>query len=129
MHDLMSSRVRVSRMARSSVDGRPAYSWVLVPGLESVPCRLDLAFVRPGKDTPPTQEAGKALDRTGTGFFPLGYGDQLRPGDRLTTVRHGGRQPVVGTFSIQAYPDPVQDLGDTHHYECQVVEVAQLVVV
>lgn len=122
MRHLFSSRVAVYRLESTPVDGILSYAWtdsgVRIDG------RLDLNFIRPGKDQLPPVEAGKAQDRVG--LFICGPSDDLRAGDRLVAVANRyGRVPVSGTFEVRAIPDVAQDYAGGHHIEVQVVEVAQ----
>jgi hypothetical protein len=93
------------------------------PGL--LQCRLDLSFLRPGKDQPLPAVAGRAPDRTGVCYFDLATDTNGVPlvvsGDRLQCVAG----PIFGTFDIRLIPDVAQDLIGAHHVEVQVVEVSQ----
>jgi len=117
---LFSSRVAVSRLSVSDGGGVPVYSFDVVPGLESVPVRLDLNFLRPGKDQPAAPEAGRAPDRVGVMFASMGT--DIKAGDRVSAVAG----PVDGTFEIRVIPDVATDYGSGHHVEVQIVEVAQV---
>jgi hypothetical protein len=93
------------------------------PGM--LQCRLDLTFLRPGKDQPAPIVAGRAPDRTGVAYFGL-HADadgvpMVRAGDRLKCVAG----PIFGTFEIRLIPDVAQDMTGAHHVEVQVVEVSQ----
>lgn len=94
------------------------------PGL--LQCRLDLTFLRPGKDQPAPVVAGRAPDRVGVCFFdpaPDADGASLvRAGDRLQCVSG----PISGTFEIRLIPDVAQALTGAHHIEVQVIEVSQM---
>jgi hypothetical protein len=94
-----------------------------VPGL--LQCRLDLTFLRPGKDQPAPIVAGRAPDRVGVCYFDLTSDPSGAPlvkaADRLQCVAG----PIFGTFEIRLIPDVAQDLTGAHHVEVQVVEVAQ----
>lgn len=82
-------------------------------------CRLDLNFIRPGKDEPPMQTGGRAPDRVGVLFCdPTPY---LKVGHRLKCVDG----PINGLFEIRNVPDEAQDYVGVHHLECSIVEVAQ----
>lgn len=84
-------------------------------------CRLDLNFLRPGKDQPAPVVAGRAMDRIGVMYFsPTTL---LKANDRVRCIRG----PVMGTFEIRNTPDPAVDYGSSHHFEVQVIEVAQSV--
>lgn len=89
-------------------------------------CRLDLTFLRPGKDQPAPVTAGRAPDRTGVCYFDLATDVSGVPlvlaGDRLRCVSG----PIFGTFDIRLIPDVAQDLGGAHHVEVQVIEVSQM---
>lgn len=119
MDHLYSSTVAVYRLVLSSEDGAVEYAWSPVSSLQRVPCRLDLNFLRPGKDLPSPVEAGRAPDRIGVMFCRSTVG--LKPGDHIRAVKG----PVVGTFAIKAMPDQALDYGSAHHIEVQIVEVAQ----
>lgn len=119
MNHLFSSTVAVYRLTMSSEDGAVEYVWSAVSSLQRVPCRLDLNFLRPGKDQPAPVEAGRAPDRVGVMFCASSVA--LKPGDHIRTVSG----PVTGTFAIKAVPDQALDYGSAHHIEVQVVEVAQ----
>jgi hypothetical protein len=94
------------------------------PGL--LQCRLDLMFVRPGKDAPAPLVAGRAPDRVGVCYFDLAAGPDGAPlvkaGDRLGCVAG----PIFGTFELRVIPDVAQDLKGAHHCEVQCVEVSQM---
>jgi hypothetical protein len=94
------------------------------PGL--LKCRLDLLFVRPGKDQPMPIVAGRAPDRIGVCYFDLATDDSNVPlvlaADRLKCVAG----PIFGTFDIRVIPDVAQDMIGAHHVEVQVVEVSQM---
>lgn len=93
------------------------------PGL--LACRIDLTFVRPGKDQPMPFVAGRAPDRVGVCYFDLTNDANGAPlvlaGDRLTCVSG----PIFGTFDIRVIPDVAQDFLGAHHVEVQVIEVSQ----
>jgi hypothetical protein len=94
------------------------------PGL--LKCRLDLTFLRPGKDQPAPIVAGRAPDRTGVCYFDLATDGEGVPlvlaGDRLKCVAG----PVFGTFEVRLIPEVAQDLTGAHHVETQVIEVSQM---
>ena len=86
--------------------------------------RLDLNFIRPGKDIIAAPEAGKAQDRIGILFtFPYA---PIRAGDRIIAIPNAeGKIPVKGVFEIGNKPDEALGYSDTHHLETQVKEVGQ----
>jgi hypothetical protein len=122
---LYNSRVAVYRLGVSLVNGMTTYSWeVQASPLDNVPVRLDLQFVRPGKDQVMPVEAGVAPQRSGVMFYDTSYG--LKAGDRLLCVENDfGETPVSGMFEIRAIPDAAQGFSFSHHMEVQVFEVSQ----
>lgn len=129
IEDSFNSRVKVTKSGRVNRDGSLVQGWAIVPGMAYVPCRLDVNFIRPGKQTPPPQEAGKAPDREGTAFFGLDFGGRIAPMWRVTAVMNDdGIIPVAGTFEIRAWPDAAQDMDGPQHYEVSIYEVAAMVV-
>lgn len=112
-------RCTVLRLVVTDVDGAASYDYASVA--TNVQCRVDLSFLRMGKDTGWTPEAGRPADRTGVAFFmPTA---PIRPGDRIK-LETGG---VRGTFSLEGNLDEVPDFhGNLHHYEVGVTEVAQV---
>lgn len=124
MDHLFASTVRIERMTLTTVDGRPVTSWAPVEGGEALRCRLDLNFLRPGKDVLPAPVAGRAPDRVGLMFYRLGA--PLKAGDRVVAIPNGdGSMPVQGTFEIRVTPDPVVGYSALHHVEAQIIEVTQ----
>jgi hypothetical protein len=93
------------------------------PGL--LRCRIDLTFIRPGKDAPAPIVAGRAQDRIGVCYYDLATDASGVPtvlaGDRLECVSG----PIFGTFEIRAVPDVAQSMTGAHHVEVQVIEVSQ----
>ncbi len=130
---LYTSVAQVVRLVPALDGGSASVSWVPVtdildPYLEipgQFQCRLDLQFVRPGKDQPMPLVAGRAPDRVGVLFFDCITDNGGKPlvlaGDRIEMV-HG---PVLGTFEIRLIPDVAQDFLGAHHVEVQVIEVSQ----
>jgi len=117
---LFSSRVRVERLQFTDVNGRRRNSWVVQPGiLSNFACRLDLNFLRPGKDQPQAIEAGRAPDRIGVLF--CGAEVPLQAGDRIVTLSG----PVQGVFEILVVPDVAVAFSTGHHKEVQIVETNQ----
>ena len=121
MDHLYASRCKVQRLQMIVQEGRTSvHDWVDQPGiLANFPCRLDLLFVRPGKDVLPAIEAGVARDRVGILFCAADV--PLRAGDRVVTISG----PVTGTFDIKNIPDKAQAFSTAHHIEVQVVETNQ----
>lgn len=132
MYHLFNSVVRVERMELITDDGIARMDWVQATDedpnaqalLERLPCRLDMNFLRPGKDIAPAPEAGKAPDRLGI-LFTYPYAP-IKAGDRLVAIENDwGLIPVKGTFEIRVIPDEAQDFAKTHHLEVQVIETNQ----
>lgn len=115
---LLPSRVRVKRPSMRMVDGVMTTTWVTVPGLESVQCRIDVGFFRPGKDFPLPPQAGRAPDRVAVYYFAPGT--EVRPGDYLECISG----PVDGTWLLRTLPDSAVGLNRLSHLEGQAVEVA-----
>lgn len=120
MDHLYVSRVRVERPTESVVNGRTRLSYTTVSGGESLPCRLDLQFIRVG-DIQPAIVAGKAPDRHGILFCAVGA--PIKAGDRLVAIEGpDGSLPVEGVFEIRTIPDSAVGFGSMHHIEVQVWE-------
>jgi hypothetical protein len=120
------SRAEVHRLQITLVKGSMTNTWqkltaMVDPALNiagELMCRLDLNFIRPGKDQPSPLVAGRSQDRVGLLFCD--YSPHLLAGDRLKMV--GG--PITGTFELRANPDGAIDFSQVHHFETQVVEVS-----
>lgn len=120
------SRAEVHRLQIKMTNGSMKNEWAKlsenvdpilgVPG--ELMCRLDLNFVRPGKDQPSPLVAGRAIDRVGVLFCDAT--PHLLAGDRLKMVAG----PISGTFELKATPDGAVDFSNVHHFEVQVTEVA-----
>lgn len=132
MFHLFNSAVRVERLELVVNDGTPTMDWVQAtdddPALNDVlqylKCRLDMNFIRQGKDILPAPEAGKAPDRIGV-MFCAAY-SPIRAGDRIIAIENEqGKIPVKGTFEIRAIPDEAIDFSDQHHIEVQIIETNQ----
>jgi len=127
MRHLYNSRAEVYRLSGGIVSGTPTFTWAKIttyPDLTygvagEMMCRLDLSFMRQGKDQPMPVVAGRAPDRVGVLFYD--NTDVLKAGDRI--VMASG--PVTGTFELRAIPDPAVAYATAHHMEVQVVEVSQ----
>lgn len=114
----MPSYVRVLRPQGVMQDGVLSSSWTPVPGMESVQCRIEVGFYRPGKDMPVPVQAGRAPDRVATYWVAPGL--DLQPGDRMECVRG----PVIGTWEVRTVPDRAINMQNFHHQEGQAIEVA-----
>lgn len=126
MEHLFNSAVKVRRRVTTQVDGVATTSWqdVTTEGLGYVKCRIDLNFIRPGKDAPAPINAGGAQDRYGLLFCRADV--PLRAGDRVVCIPNsGGKLPVEGSFEIRSIPDKAIDFSDAHHIEVLVFEIPQ----
>lgn len=120
MDHLFSSVVKVQRLTKTRTNGVTEMSWVdQAAPLNAIRCRLDLNFLRPGKDIPAADNAGTAPDRIGVMFCRATAG--IRAGDRIVTVSG----PVTGVFDIKVIPDIALDYSSGHHIEVQIVETVQ----
>jgi hypothetical protein len=120
MEHLYSSLVKAQKLQTTVNNGMAETVWVdLAAPLNSFKCRLDLNFLRPGKDAPPAYEAGVAPDRVGILFCSASLG--LKAGYRIVTLSG----PVSGTFDIRMVPDVAVDYDSAHHIEVQIVETPQ----
>ena len=132
MDHLFNSVVRVERLQMQVTDGVASMGYVPATSLDPssndmlsfLKCRLDLTFIREGKDMLPAQVAGRAPDRVGV-MFTYSYAP-LRAGDRIVTIPNEyGETPVSGTFEIRAIPDQVIGFSSPHHIEVQIIETGQ----
>lgn len=133
MDHLFNSVVRVERIQLSVTSGVATMDYVQATDpddpvadamLRALKCRLDMNFIREGKDLIPAPEAGKAPDRIGV-LFTYAYAP-IKAGDRLTAINNAyGEIPVDGTFEIRAIPDQAIDFAHRHHIEVQIIEVGQ----
>lgn len=132
MFHLFNSVVRVERLQLVVTDGVASMDWVQATDpddpqadamLKYLRCRLDMIFLRPGKDIAPAPEAGKAPDRIGVMFtFPYA---PIKAGDRFVAIPNDeGKIPVDGTFEIRLKPDGAVGYADLHHLEVQVIEAS-----
>lgn len=132
MFHLFNSVVRVERLQLVVTDGVASMDWAQATSedpqadamLRYLPCRLDMNFLRPGKDIAPAPEAGKAPDRLGI-MFTYPYAP-IKAGDRLVAIpNEWGLTPVEGTFEIRVIPDEAIDFATRHHLEVQIIETNQ----
>lgn len=127
MRHLYSSRVEILQSVTDVVDGARVQTWQKsnasfdpTEGPGEMKCRLDLIFLRPGKDAPAPVVAGRTPDRTGVMY--CSYTSELK-GGQIVRVISG---PFLGiAFLLKMRPDEAQDFRGTHHIEVQVNEVAQ----
>lgn len=133
MRHLFNSVVYAEQLSVTQTDGIRDTTWVPA-GVDArekamlswIPCRLDLQFVRPGKDAPVVLQAGEAPERFGILFCGAEYYGILKAGMRLVSRPNGiGAEPVKGIFDLRAIPDLAQDFSRGHHIEVQVFEMLQ----
>lgn len=121
LRGMLVQRATVLRLDAVAVDGVANYDWA--PFATGVPCRLDLSYMRKGKDQGWVAEAGRPVDRAGVLFLQIIQEDILRPGDRVEVFNRLGRK--IGTFEVNGAFDTVDDRhGIPHHIEAGVTEVA-----
>ena len=129
MEHLFNSRFKIWRLTATASNGELTATWAAVTlGAATVYFngRLDLQFIRPGKDAPMAIEAGRAPDRMGVLFCSSAAG--IKAGDRIESVNNAvGEKPVSGVFEVRQIPDVAQGFTSAHHIEVQVQEVAQAV--
>jgi hypothetical protein len=127
MRHLFASTVEILESVTDVVDGARVQTWaksgaVFDPTCAAgeMKCRLDLIFLRPGKDAPAAVVAGRTPDRTGVMF--CSYTPSLRGGQIIRVISG----PFTGSsFLLKMRPDEAQAFSGTHHIEVQVNEVAQ----
>lgn len=127
MRHLFNTQVEVLEAITEVVDGARVQTWQksssnfdssCPPG--ELRCRLDLVFLRPGKDAPAPVVAGRTPDRTGIMY--CSYTSELQGGQIIKVVSG----PYLGaSFLIKMPPDAAQDFNGPHHIEVQVFEVNQ----
>lgn len=133
MRHLFNSVVKAEQTQVTQQDGVRDTAWVPAGETDDekamlawIQCRLDLQFVRQGKDSPGAIQAGQAPERYGILFCGAEYQGVLRSGMRLVTIDNAiGEQPVKGIFDLRAIPDVAVDFSRAHHIEVQVFESLQ----
>lgn len=127
MRHLYSSKVRVIHLVSDIQAGAATTEWqtrteILDPYCEPgyMWCRIDLQFVRLGRDQLVFTNEGVMPDRFGTLYNDPT--DFLDKGNKIVCVEG----PVSGTFEINAKPDLIQNYRIIHHSEVQIVESSQL---
>jgi hypothetical protein len=127
MRHLFASTVEVLEATTDIVDGARVQTWAkssatfdptCAPG--EMKCRLDLIFLRPGKDAPAPVVAGRSPDRTGILFCSNTPALQAGQIIKVITGPHLGAM-----FLVKIRPDEAQAYSGTHHIEVQVNEVNQ----
>lgn len=127
MRHLFPCTVEILEATTDIVEGARVQSWAkssetfdpnCAPG--EMKCRLDLIFLRPGKDAPAPIVAGRSPDRTGVLFC---NNTPSLQGGQIIKVISG---PHLGAmFLLKMRPDEAQDFSGSHHIEVQVHEVNQ----
>lgn len=127
MRHLFSSTVEILESVTDVVDGARVQTWNKSTAsfdpfcsAGEMKCRLDLIFMRPGKDAPAPVQAGRTPDRTGVMY--CNNTPSLKGGQIIRVIKG----PFTGaSFLIKMRPDEAQNFQGTHHIEVQVNEVAQ----
>jgi hypothetical protein len=127
MRHLFASRVEVLESVTEVVEGARMQTWqkssaifdpTCAPG--EMKCRLDLIFLRPGKDHPAPIVSGRSPDRTGVLY--CSYTSALQGGQIIKVV---DGPYTDSSFLLKMRPDEAQAFSKTHHIEVQVFEVNQ----
>lgn len=127
MRHLFASTAEILEATTTIVEGARVQSWqkssaIFDPTLPAgeMKCRLDLIFLRPGKDAPAPIVAGRSPDRTGVLFCSNTPSLQ---GGQIIKIISG---PYTGAmFLLKMRPDEAQAYSGSHHIEVQVHEVNQ----
>jgi hypothetical protein len=127
MRHLFNTTVEILESITDVVDGARVQTWqksalMFDPtcALGEMKCRLDLIFLRVGKDTPAPIVAGRTPDRTGVMY--CSYTANLQGGQIIKCITG----PYTGSsFLLKLRPDVAQDFSRSHHIEVQVFEVNQ----
>lgn len=128
MRHLYNSVVQVESLQLQVVNGEAVTDWAVSPepGSDWLECRLDLQFLRPGRDVVAPMNAGVAPDRFGIMF--CGPDAPLKAGRRIVTIPNAyGQTPVEGVFEIKTIPDKALDYTSAHHIEVQIIESVQAI--
>ncbi len=128
MRHLFNSTVEILEPVTDIIDGARVQTWQKSTtsfdsqaGNGEMKCRLDLVFLRPGKDAPAPIVAGRTPDRTG--ILYCSYTPNLKGGQIVKCIAG----PYTGSsFLIKMPPDAAQDFSKAHHIEVQVFEVNQV---
>lgn len=127
MRHLFNSTAEILESVTDIIDGARVQTWqkstvsfdATMPAGE-LRCRLDLIFLRPGKDQPAPIVAGRTPDRTGIMYCSS---TPSLKGGQIIRISSG---PYTGaSFLLKMRPDEAQDFSGSHHIEVQVFEVAQ----
>jgi hypothetical protein len=127
MRHLFNTRVEILEAVTEVVDGARMQTWQKstaqfdnMAASGEMWCRLDLIFLRPGKDQPAPVVAGRTPDRTG--ILYCSYTPALKSGQIIKCLEG----PDTGaSFLLKMRPDGAQGFSRVHHIEVQVFEVAQ----
>lgn len=117
---LLTHRATLMTTETTVVDGVQSYVWV--PVKSNVRCRLDLQYIRSGKDPQWTPEAGRPVDRAGVAFFESG--EPVKVGQRLVITKGPIGTYLVGGDDLGAVDEVFLGRGShVHHLEVGVKEV------
>lgn len=118
LRSLLSHRCDIYDLVTTDDDGSPVTSYRKI-NTAPIPCRLDLGFVRHGKDQMWIEAIARPEDRTGVMFFTPEA--PIRSGVRAVMLKG-----PKGIFQIQGAIDEAWDFDSLSHYECGVMEVSTL---
>lgn len=99
-------------------DGTPITGYTKV-NTNPIPCRLDLNFIRQGKDNMWLEAVARPEDRSGVMFFMPNA--PIKSGLRAVMLRG-----PKGIFQLQGAIDEAWDFNSVSHYEAGVIEVSTL---
>ena len=127
MRHLFNTQVEILESVTDIVDGARVQTWQKSTanfdpscGPGEMRCRLDLIFLRVGKDAPAPIVAGRTPDRTGVMY--CSYTPALQGGQVMKVISG----PYTGSsFLLKLRPDVAQNFSRAHHIEVQVFEVNQ----
>jgi hypothetical protein len=127
MRHLFKSTVEILESITTVVDGARVQAWHKSSdnfdptcGAGEMKCRLDLIFLRPGKDAPAPVVAGRSPDRTG--ILYCSYTPSLQGGQIIRVI---DGPFTSSSFLLKMRPDEAQDFNGTHHIEVQIFETNQ----
>lgn len=122
---LLNSRVQIYRLSIFTQDGVATNQWLaLASPFNYIPVRLDLSYLRPGKDVQPPIQQGRAPDRVGVMLYEPGAG--FEASDIVVAIPNDyGQIPIPGAFQLRTIPDEIQAYSAQHHLEASILETSQ----
>ena len=118
----LGNRCTIIRQTSTNVDGVLSVTWTEVAA--NVPCRIDLTFVRVGRDLLYKPDSGRAPDRNAVGFFRVNT--DLKVADRVVITDDSG---LSGTWEVFIKPEQATTISKAHHLEVELREVSQSIVI